>query len=297
MPPKPAQATATANPLKPRGLPQTIAALLQTQQFYWFLGHVSVLVSFVLHSVTAFFSRSTFYYKFTLLSVLFTYTIVLRQLHFRTLSALRSPNLRAGLLKDENFHYFMLALVFFVTHPVTGPLSGLIYSFTIFSLFHSLTYFQNSLLSSLPISLSAQQTLNTRINNFTTQYNEPALMIASNSELLLLTTFVFSLPFTPVYLFKAPLYAITNLFVFGVVIVFLKLRYDLNKYTQLVINSWDLRITQFLFSPQAAMIPNSVRNGYQIQFKTLLHRYLGPISVPNLIRITGGAAGGSRKQN
>ncbi|CAH2352734.1 pore membrane protein of 33 kDa [[Candida] railenensis] len=296
MPPKAATTTKAEGKFKPDTFGSTMVALVKTQQFYWFLGHVFVLVAFFLHNITSFFSKTLFYYKITLLSVLFTYTIVLRQVHFKTFASLKAPNLRANLIKDENFHYFVLALVFFLTSSRLGALSGSIYSFTIFSLFHSLTYFQNNILSSLPISLSSQQALNSKINNFTSSYNETALMIASQSELLLLTSFVFTIPMTPINLLRSPINAILNVIVFGVVVTFIKLRYDQNKYTQHVVSSWDLKISQLLHSPQASMIPQSIKDAYQIQFKGLLSQYLGPISSTNIIRAIGAKDTSSRKQ-
>lgn len=281
--------------LKPQTLIKTVSTLLQTQQFYWFLGHVSVLVSFITYNITSFFTSSLFYYKTILLSVLFTYAIVLRQVHFRKATFSNLTLLKNNLIKDENFQYFTLALVFFLSCSTLRPLSGSVFSFAIFSLFHALTYFQRNLLSSFPVSLQKQQQLNTRINAFTSTYNEPALVFASNSELLLIANFILSIPLTPIRLFTSPLFAITNVIVFGFVVTFLKLRYDSNKYTQQVVNNWDLKVTQLLFSPQAAVIPQSIKDTYQIQFKNLLKTYLGPISVNNIVKLTGGNISSTNK--
>ncbi|CAK7909296.1 pore membrane protein of 33 kDa [[Candida] anglica] len=272
--------------LKPQTFTNTIVPLLKTQQFYWYVGHVSVLFSFVMYTVKSFFSSSLFYYKLTLLSVLLTYTIVLRQVHFKTLDSIKSPTFKQNLLKDENFHYFWLALTFFLVSGSVGAVSGALYSFTIFSLFHALTYFQNNILGALPTSLSQQQAINSRINTFTTSYNEPALMVAANAELLLLSSFVFTIPFTPFRLFRAPVAAIANLWLFATVVVFLKLRYDSNKYTRTVVDSWDLRISQFLYSPQSQIIPQGVKDAYLVHFKGALQKYLGPITFSKTVAPT-----------
>lgn len=271
--------------LQPKTLSGTVSRLVRTQQFYWFLGHVAGIVFFTLNALSAFYSRSVKYYKGCLLAELITYGIVIRQIHFKKsgvaglANVAKDKQLRIKLVRDDNVQYFTLALIFYFSSGVIGGVSGGLYSFVIFSVFHTLTYFQTNLLGSMPMSISAQQELNTRINHFTSTYNQQALMIAANAEFLLLSGFVFTVPFMFVQVFRAPIFVLVNTFVFASVVAFLKLRYISNQYTQSIISLWDLKINQILLSGK---LPQSFSQFYNVRFKLWLHTLTDPIQLPQL---------------
>ncbi|CUM66338.1 uncharacterized protein PRCAT00004001001 [Priceomyces carsonii] len=262
----------------------SILPLLRTQQFYWYLGHVLTLVFFVLN----FFSRSLRVYRLCLLAILLSYFIVIRQIFFKgqakkTLKSISDPGFRYQLLKDENVQYLILALVFFASSFIVGQVTGGLYSFAIFSLFHSLSYFQTNIVSGLPIGASRKNSISSAITRFTTGYNKQALFIAANSETIMLSGVFISIPLSAFRIFRNPLYVLVNVFLFATIVVFLKLRYDSNQYTQAVFNQWDTKINQLLMHPSA---PPSLKYTYSTTFKGLLKRYIEPIKIQKNIKKT-----------
>lgn len=75
----------TNSNFRPQPVTQQILRLAKTQQFYWFLGHVFAIIFFSFYQVLLIFSatKSLKYYKFTLLSILVTYVIVIKQIYLR----------------------------------------------------------------------------------------------------------------------------------------------------------------------------------------------------------------------
>lgn len=204
----------------------------KTSQFYWFLGHAAALAYALLYTVVGYFSpgRALTYYKYALVSIIFTYLIVIRQ---------TQVSLQLGsLLRDENITYCSFAVVLllnaFLTKVTVG--SSLI-SYCIFLVFHCVGYFQRHLLPLLPVSIVKQSQINSILNNFTTQFNQPALFMAASSEMLMAA----SQTFTLVLLLTSPLLFIVNAVVLVAVILFLKLRYDASPYTQAAMQQWDQR--------------------------------------------------------
>lgn len=260
---------------------QVLLKVARTQKFYWFLGHVSELAFFVLNALISLYSRSVKYYRLALLAVIFTYGIVVKEIHFRRqgLAAIRKRDVRVGLIRDENVQYLLIAVVFYVTSPITGGVSGGLYPFSIYSIFHVLTYFQSTLLPSSPVSPHVRQQLDASITNFTTSFSQRALYIAANAEFFWLSSFVLFIPFALFYLLRSPLYTITNAFVFVSVIAFLKVRYETNQYFKVIVSLWDMRINQFLLSGKLPPLLNEL---YNIRIKGLIHKITDPIQLPAL---------------
>lgn len=229
------------------------------------------------------FSRSAKYYNCALVAVLFTYGIVIKQIHFKNSGIFgigkvaRDRELRARLVRDDNVQYFLLALVFLLSSGTIGGVAGGLYSFTIFSIFHVLTYFQTNLLGSMPLNKLQQQNWNAKINHFTSTYNQQALLMAANAEFLLLSGFLFTIPLMFVQIFRIPLFVVVNTSVFAAVVVFLKLRYISNRYTQEIVSQWDMKINQVLLSGK---LPSSLSEYYNIRLKGLIQKLTDPIQLP-----------------
>lgn len=243
------------------------------------------MVLFVFNQVASFFApaRSETLYRLTLLAVLATYAIVVRQVHFRGgLSYIASKVKSPAFLKDDNVQYLGLALVLYVSSFKIGAVSGALYSFAIFSVFHALTYFQNNLLHALPLPIERQQALNTRINNFTTNNNQQALLIAVNAEVFIPLSFVFQLPGLVFRVFRDPVYVVVDLLTFAAIVVFLKLRFNQNQFTQTVVHQLDQKISGFVGNP---LLPLQAQLfAAYAGFRNGLVTYLKPI------RISGGAS-------
>lgn len=271
------------NKVQAKSLGQTVATLARSQQFYWFVGHLLGIFFFILNMISSLFSKSNTYYNCALIAEIFTYGIVIKQIHFKNsgitgITKIASDReLRARLVRDDNVQYILIALVFLFSSGTIGGVAGGLYSFTIFSVFHVLSYFQTNLLGSLPLNKLQQQNLNNRINHFTTTYNQQALLMAANAEFLLLSGFILSIPLAVVQLFRIPYFVIVNTSVFACIVVFLKLRYISNRYTQEIVSLWDMKINQFLLSGR---LPPSFSELYNIKFKSLVLTLTDPIQLP-----------------
>lgn len=286
----PASSNVQSRPSTARGksLVPTLTTLAKTLQFYWFIGHLLSISFFIGNMFYSFFnkSKSLNQYRLSLFFVIITYSIVIKQIHFKTnrIQDINKKVLNIQFFKDENVQYLSLAIVLLLTSFKIGAISGGLYSFTIFSLFHVLSYFQNYILNSLPISISNQQLINSRINFFTSNYNKQALTFASNSEIFLPIGFLFRLPFLLFKIFRDPLYVIIDLFTFAFVIVFVKLRFNDNPYTQSIVNELDMKIKTIVNHPKLSGYPLSAI--YEQNFKPTLTKYIGPIQIPNTVKKT-----------
>lgn len=244
---------------------EVLTNLIKTQQFYWFFGHVLAILFFALNFITGFFRpRSSLrYYQFALLSIILTYLIVIKQIHFKSGFKFSTINIR--LLRDENVQYLTLAVVLYTSSFVIGQTQASLYSFVIFAVFHVLTYFQNHLLSVFLPSIAAQQRINSLITQFIHKFNQPALFLASNAEIMMLLFAGFQLiPSVLFLLFKRNfVYLGVQALVFVVIAAFNKLRYDGNQYTKTVVESMDARANQFVTqvnNPQVAELYHKIRN-------------------------------------
>ncbi|KAL6453196.1 POM33 Nucleoporin POM33 [Candida maltosa Xu316] len=240
---------------------EQVTQLIKTQQFYWFLGHVFAILFFVVSLITGFFrpSSSLHYYRFSLLSIIVTYLIVIKQIYFKTRFNFATSGAR--LLRDENVQYLSLALVLYLSSFVIGQTGSSLYSFIIFAVFHTLTYFQNHLLPVFVGELATQQRISGAITNFTSKFNQPALFAAANAEIiLLLITGIQLIPSALFLLYKWNLgFFAVQVFVFATIV----LRFDSNQYTKTVVEQMDLKVSQTLVQlnrPQLSQVYHNIRN-------------------------------------
>ncbi|EGW34823.1 uncharacterized protein SPAPADRAFT_47899 [Spathaspora passalidarum NRRL Y-27907] len=266
-------ATNTAN--RQQSPVQQLTVLFTTQQFYWFLGHVFGVLFFLVSTITGFFNpkSSLRYYQFSLLSIIVTYVIVIKQVYFK---GPKKVSISPRLLRDENVQYLALAAVFYVTSFKVGVITSSLYSYVIFAIFHIINYFQNHLLGIALPSLQAQQRLNTLLTQFTSRFNQPALYFASSAEMVLLVTSAFSL--IPAYLYNLVfkfdiVYAVTRTVIFFAVVVFNKFRFESNQYTKDVVSQYDAKVNQALATNASAL------QTYQ-RIKTVILQYLNKIQLP-----------------
>lgn len=235
----------SSNPVNNRTLSQQLLSLGKTQQFYWFLGHFFTIICFVLNLVESVFSSGLKYYRFCLINIILTYIIVIKQIHFKNRSSIKSLTLRT-ILNDENSQYLLLSIWFYLVSFKLGKVTGCLYSFAIYSVFHFLNYFQNNILHYLPLSLAVQNKVNNLINNFTSQFNQYALMLASNSEIFILMSLTLSSPLLIFKLFSKFTYIVVHVMTMAIMVIFLKLRYSSNVFTKQILDQYDLKICQTL---------------------------------------------------
>jgi len=112
-----------------------------TQHYLWASGHFLLLISALRYFVAwvTFKSVSTWWYKASYTGALVSYAIVCQK-------SLGPPQVNAAYIKrallDENVQYFLLAFFWFTSKPIAITLLP----YTIFSLFHALTFTRTTLM-------------------------------------------------------------------------------------------------------------------------------------------------------
>ncbi|KAJ1946168.1 Transmembrane nucleoporin [Linderina macrospora] len=150
-----------AQPAHSRPLPVSarLTNLVQTAQFYWWVGHVVVLTFGSTYYLKRPFGWSTanWYYTYAYMGALLSYTIVI----YKTYGP---PQLNLAfvrrLILDENVEYLLLAFYWFTQRPIVVTLLP----FVVFSLFHVITYSRSTLIPivfpSVPAELQAARQAN-----------------------------------------------------------------------------------------------------------------------------------------
>lgn len=253
-------------------LPAKVATLARSPQFFWFLGHASSTLLFVLFQVIQFFNQkvASTLYRLILVSEIVSYAIVVKQLHIRVGAGF-------GALKDENVQYLALALGLLVASFKLGTWPKALYSFAVFSVFHAASYFQSHLLEAMPMSLASQAAWSDRITYISANYNQQALFFAAMTEVFLLTDFILVVPVLLFKLFLDPIYVVFQAGLIVMIMTFIKLRYVYSTCTQMIVAQLDARVTGLLSHP---VVPPSLLALYSVQFKEVVRRISAMVPVP-----------------
>jgi len=123
--------------------------LVQTLQFAWFVGHVSLLLCTVRYGLSYiafnYYSKwARFSYRTAFLSAVVTYGIVVYK-GYRARTRQGKSTGAIALLADENVQYLIISVVWLFSRQV--PLA--ILPFTVYSVFHVLTYTRANLLPAI----------------------------------------------------------------------------------------------------------------------------------------------------
>ncbi|GMF00105.1 unnamed protein product [Ambrosiozyma monospora] len=228
--------------------------------------------------------RAISYYNLSALSIIITYSIVIRQTYkSKPITFLFSQ--LPSLLKDDNVQYLLLAIVYrlFSSRFYGGISSFTLYPFGIFAVFHALTYFETNILRFVPgVTYAKQHQISGTIAKFIKDYNERSLFVAANFEVLSIATFIWPvikmiLTFRlirPSYFFQN----IKTISLFVSLVVFNKLRFNQNKYTQALIGSYDMRLNQYIYN--SPLIPASLKQSVTRARAAAIY-YLSFIKVPS----------------
>lgn len=253
--PKPA----TPNPVKKKTKTplDKLIRLSKSLEFTWFMGHLIVLF----FSLFFLLSFKASIYKIIYLGVLNSFGIIIYQQH-----VLKSiPKDAQSILNDENFSYFVLALVWLVM-PVN---MFSIIPYLIFATFHVLKYLENTL---LPTVLNINKDTNKYVKiiaNFTEQYNEKCMFWVASSEL-----FIFIINFLKVFLWYK-----RSWIIFVLYSLFIKVRYENSKYLRLICAQWRVRVDGIISLPQ---IPPPVKRGYNFLKLKLIELSEYQLTKPNV---------------
>lgn len=259
--PKPA----TPNPIKkkPKTALDKLIKLSRSLEFTWFLGHLVVLLFSLLFLV----SFKTSAYRIIYLGVLNSFGIIIYQQHI--LKSIPKNKEIHSILNDENFSYFILALIWLVMPVNTFS----IVPYLIFATFHVLKYSQNTLLPTVLNFTKENSKYVNIISTFTEQYNEKCMFWVASSELFI---FIISL-------LKALAWYKKSWIILALYSLFIKVRYENSKYLRLVCAQWRVRMDGIISLPQ---IPPPVKKGYNFLKLKLIELSAFQLTKPNIVPAT-----------
>ncbi|KAI9831788.1 MAG: hypothetical protein M1819_004685 [Sarea resinae] len=219
-------------------LTQRLTHLAQTLQFYWFLGHLTLLFCAFRYGLSYFtlnyYSKTAILtYRTAFLAAPATYGIVVYKAHrARARAGTKPPGGALGLLADENVQYLIMALVWLYSRQV--PLALL--PFMVYSIFHVATYTRSTL---IPTVYPPQQgvagsgsALGDTIGKFIKEHYDTSMTIVAYLEIglwcrLLLGAFTF---------------AKGTWVLFGIYTLFFRARYSQSTFVQGAINGLVARV-------------------------------------------------------
>ncbi|KAK9461070.1 uncharacterized protein V1516DRAFT_674948 [Lipomyces oligophaga] len=256
-PPPTTPATSTGSASPPASSSANLIKLAKTLQFGWFVGHVFVLLGVFFYFLSALrfntgSSWARFWYRESYFAVIVTYGIVLYRSHRAS-----TPTFRR-LIRDDNFQYLLIALLWFISKPLfftTLP-------FAIYSAFHVLTYLRTNLLPALGQASSAP--LPTKIQTFVDNYNDKCTSLVANLELVLFVRL-----FLRALTFRRGSWI--TLLIYG---SFVRLRLEGSVYSRQALRNWGVRIDSLMAHPK---VPPAVK-GYWEKAKTMAQQGAVPAS-------------------
>jgi len=152
MPPSSTARAPSSSSPPSQDLQRRLQGVLQHQQFFWWVGHVIIVISTIFHFLYWFrFNYNTkmalFWYRLAFLGAVGSYGVVVHKMFFRAgfREATRQEGLFYRLYLDENAEYLVLALTWLFTSPVFLALVP----YFIYSVFHVITYFSEYVLPAI----------------------------------------------------------------------------------------------------------------------------------------------------
>lgn len=216
-------------------------------------------------------AASTTWFTYTIYSIILCYSIVLFKSYsfnriFKTVFT--EPFF---FLTNNNSLYLLLSMLFLANHDIMRYIQGALYPFAIYSLFHSLNYLNNNILGSSALGAKS------KISAFTKNYYEKSLFIAANLELTVLLQLIFACIRNVITVFRTgPAVAIRTFTLTALYVAFVKLRFDDSIHMKTIIQSYDLRINQFLYTNQK--IPKPIVAAWT-SIRAAISTYVSPIKI------------------
>lgn len=235
-----------ATPTPPK---QTLADLVKTLQFAWFVGHVVTFVATLMYALTylrVFPSSYKFWYKLALAGVVESFGILVFQ------SVKKNGAKLSVLLSDDNVHYLLLGLgLFFFSPYVLLTLTVYI----LFSTFHVLSYAKHYLLPVL--NIPETHPVSVKIGNFVAANNASSIQWAALLEVATLGWL-----FLRVLTFRS-----CSVIPFLLYVVFIKLRFEKSAFTRSAFKSLEMRVESSVNS-----LGNPKAKDIWIQVKGVFHK-------------------------
>ncbi|GFF43369.1 hypothetical protein IFM46972_07182 [Aspergillus udagawae] len=274
-------------------LPERLKALVQTLQFAWFVGHVTLLISvfrYLLSYVTFnyYSSAAQVTYRLAFIAAAGTYGIVVYKAHIARGRLQGSvPSIALKLAGDENVQYLGMALVWLYSRQI--PLALL--PFSVYSVFHVATYTRAHLIPTLqppsqgatgvaspsspgsPKPAAKQSPLADTIGRFVKQYYDTSMDLVAGLEMALLFRLVVSLL----------TFSKGSIVLFILYLAFFRARYSQSSFVQQAVRHFTARVDA---SVSHQSTPPAVRQGWE-QFKNVVRQ---GYETTDLSRYTSGAA-------
>jgi len=187
-------------------LQERVLALVQTLQFAWFAGHVTLLFTTCRYALSwirmNYYTRmAQFCYRTSFVAAALTYGIVVyKTQRARAKTGAKAPPSALGLLSDENVQYLLLALVWLFSPQY--PLALLPYC--VYSVFHFATYTRANLIPTISppknagdgaaaaAKVKTDSPLAAQIGAFVKEYYDASMAVVSGLEILLWFRVLFS---------------------------------------------------------------------------------------------------------
>jgi len=208
----------------PQTFQQRMQGVVQHQQFFWWVGHVIIVISTLFHAMYWFrFNYATgmalFWYRLAFLGAVGSYGVVVHKMFFRVgfREATRQEGLFYRLYLDENAEYFALALMWLFTTPVFLALVP----YFIYSIFHVMTYFSEYVLPAITARPALPQ--GDRLAQLARKYQDTGSQTVAKVEVygILLRLLVGIISFSKLAFIQLPVFA-----------VFLRYKYFNTAYTR-----------------------------------------------------------------
>ncbi|KAI8888753.1 hypothetical protein K501DRAFT_320699 [Backusella circina FSU 941] len=230
--------------------------IMGSLQFVWFIGHVGTLLG----SLAYFLSFLTFQfnqlaYRMAFMGALLSYSVVIYK------SYCQATAKGGGFTKDENIQYFLVALFWYFSDPISVTLIP----YFIFSTFHAMGYIRKVILPVIfhPIQEETDiQMFQQRLKQYSDSYYGSAMRCVAQIEVILILGRLF---LGLIFGFR-----VVSFFVFT---QFLKFRYNLSSYTRHVFKDVRTLLDRILIPPTASVsIPPIITNCY-ITTRDIIIRY------------------------
>ncbi|KUI55057.1 Nucleoporin POM33 [Cytospora mali] len=279
-------------PPPPASLPltQRLAAVAQTLQFAWFIGHLSLILSVLRYSLSwirmNYYTRmAQFSYRLAFMSAALTYGIVVyKTLRARSKAGMKlSPQVAITLIGDENVQYLLMALVWLFSPQY--PIAMLPYF--VYSVFHFATYTRSTVIPTVapPTQATAaspggkpqvaSHPLADAIGTFVKEYYDASMSVVSGLEIALWIRL----------LLAAILFQRRSWILLAIYTTFLRARFGQSAHVQGSFARLEARIDSFVGAqgtpPAARQVWDGVKSGArQFHSATDLTKYANGAAVP-----------------
>lgn len=250
-------------------LSDRLIALVQTLQFGWFMGHLTLLLSTIYYTIAVVRFNATsavaqFGYRLAFLSAAVTYGIVVFKAYRAKMQRGQGGNPQQqvlSLLGDENVQYLFMALIWLYSRSIWFALLP----FAVYSTFHFLSYLRTNVIPTFSPATPApgsnpaaspgsrpvvQHPLSEYISRFVKQNYDTSMHLVSNLEIFLwVRVFLGALVFKNSWLL---LVSYT---------LFLRIRYAQSQFVRQAFQGLERKGDALI---NDARVPEGVRNGWKI---------------------------------